>query len=64
MGERGPELFVPTSAGRIDASPGGGGREVRVAITVNTSAGASSAQALQRSSRQVASAVRRALREH
>ncbi|MES2493488.1 MAG: tail tape measure protein [Pseudomonadota bacterium] len=64
VGERGPELFVPTSAGRIDASPGGGGREVRVAITVNTSAGASSAQALQRSSRQVASAVRRALREH
>jgi len=65
VGERGPELFVPTSAGRVENSaPSGGGRDVRVAITVNSGAGTSSAQALQRSSRQVAGAVRRALSEY
>lgn len=65
VGERGPELFVPTSAGRIDANSGGGpARDVRVAITLNAPAGTSPAQALQRSSRQVASAVRRALRDY
>lgn len=64
VGERGPELFVPTSAGRIDAAPfGGAGRDVRIAISVNAPTGPAAAQALQRSSRQVASAVRRALRE-
>ncbi len=65
VGERGPELFVPTSAGRIETGNGGGGtRDVRVAITVNSAAGTGGAQALQRSSRQVASAVRRALRDY
>jgi hypothetical protein len=64
VGERGPELFVPTSAGRIDAAPlAGPGRDVRIAISVNAPTGPAAAQALQRSSRQVASAVRRALRE-
>ena len=62
VGERGPELFVPTSAGSIAANGSGApARDVRVAITINTPAGTDSAQALQRSSRQVASAVRRAL---
>ena len=62
VGERGPELFVPTSAGSIERSGGGGGgRDVRVSINVVTPAGSSAPQALQRSSRQVASAVRRAL---
>lgn len=66
VGERGPELFVPTSAGRIEANggPASAARDVRVAITVNGPAGGNSPQALQRSSRQVASAVRRALREY
>ena len=65
VGERGPELFVPTSAGRIDPSVGTGSpREVRVAITLNAPAGTTPSQALQRSGRQVASAVRRALREY
>jgi len=64
VGERGPELFVPTSAGRIDAAPTGpSGRDVRIAISVNAPTGPAASQALQRSSRQVASAVRRALRE-
>ncbi|MCL4672532.1 MAG: tail tape measure protein [Sphingomonadaceae bacterium] len=62
VGERGPELFVPTSAGRVEPSvPGGAPREVRVAITLNQPRGASAPASLQRSSRQVASAVRRAL---
>lgn len=63
VGERGPELFVPTSAGRVEsnATARGGTRDVRVSINVVSPAGASAPQALQRSSRQVASAVRRAL---
>lgn len=62
VGERGPELFVPTSAGRVEASlPGAAPRDVRVAITLNQPRGASAPAALQRSSRQIASALRRAL---
>jgi phage-related minor tail protein len=61
VGERGPELFVPTASGRVEAGGGGGGgREVRVAITVNAAAG-SAPETLARSSRQVARAVRAAL---
>lgn len=59
VGERGPEVFVPTSAGRIETR-GEGVREVRVAIHLTAPAG-TGPRALQRSSRQVASAVRRAL---
>ena len=63
VGERGPELFVPTSAGRVESNVAarGGAREVRVSINVVTPQGSSAPQAMQRSSRQVASAVRRAL---
>ena len=61
VGERGPELFMPSSAGRIEAGLGGGGRDVKVSINITAPAGTSAPQALQRSSRQVASAVRRAL---
>ncbi|WP_341713564.1 tail tape measure protein [Erythrobacter sp.] len=62
VGERGPELFVPTSAGRVEASPHAAGRsDVRVAITLATPRGTGAPVALQRSSRQVAAAVRRAL---
>jgi hypothetical protein len=61
VGERGPELFVPTSAGRIESAPSARPREVRVSIAVASPAGASAPQALRRSARQVASAVRRAL---
>lgn len=64
VGERGPEVFVPTSSGRVlaDGASAGGAREVRVAITVNAPAGAA-AETMARSSRQVARAVRRALDE-
>jgi hypothetical protein len=61
VGERGPEVFVPTSAGRIEPGAGAPSREVRVSIALTAPAGASVPRSLQRSSRQVASAVRRAL---
>lgn len=61
VGERGPELFVPTASGRVEAGgPGAGARDVRVTITVQAGAGEAPA-ALQRSGRQVARAVRAAL---
>jgi len=60
VGERGPELFVPTASGRVEPGGGGGGREVRISIIVNAPAGAEP-RALQQSSRQVARAVKRAL---
>lgn len=62
VGERGPELFVPTSAGRVEAAAASG-REVRVSIQVTPPKGSDAPTALRRSSRQVASSVRRALRE-
>ena len=63
VGERGPEVFVPSSAGHIEPNHALGGkpREVRVAINIATPQGTSAPVALQRSSRQVASALRRVL---
>lgn len=63
VGERGPELFVPTSAGRIEPGLSAPARDVRISIAITAPPGTSAPQALQRSSRQVASAVRRALNE-
>lgn len=61
VGERGPELFVPTASGRVDVpAAAAGGRDVRVAITINAPAG-ETAGALRQSSRQVARAVKSAL---
>lgn len=63
VGERGPELFVPAAAGRIEPAAGTGmAREVRVAITVNAPAGEAPAM-MGRSARQVARAVKAALAE-
>ena len=59
VGERGPELFVPTSSGRVEVGRGGV-RDIRMSITINAPAG-SEPQALGRSSKQVARAVKRAL---
>jgi hypothetical protein len=59
VGERGPELFVPTASGRVETGRGGV-REIRMSISVNAPAG-EAPQALARSSRQVARAVRQAL---
>ena len=64
VGERGPELFVPSSAGKIEPNATSrGGRDVRVSIQVVAPKGSAAPESLQRSSRQVASAVRRALTE-
>ena len=65
VGEGGPEVFVPTSAGRIEPNQGNRsvGRDVRVAIQLNAPRGESAPTSLKRSSRQLASAVRRALAE-
>jgi phage-related minor tail protein len=62
VGERGPELFVPTSSGRIEQRGTAGGRDVRVAISVQTPT-PSDPQVLRQSTRQVARAVRSALTE-
>lgn len=65
VGERGPEIFVPTSSGRVETGLGtpGGGRDVRVAIQLSAPRGTAAPTALKRSSRQLASAVRRALQD-
>jgi hypothetical protein len=60
VGERGPELFVPTASGRVEAPVAAGGRDVRVAITIHAPGG-QDAGALRQSSRQVARAVKAAL---
>jgi hypothetical protein len=60
VGERGPELFVPTASGRIETQRAGGGKDLRLSITINAPAGGE-AQALKASGRQVARAVRQAL---
>ena len=66
VGERGPELFVPTSAGRVEAGipQPGGGRDVRVSINLAAPRGTDAPVMLRRSSRQVASAVARAMRDN
>lgn len=64
VGERGPELFVPTNAGRVEAAAPSRRSDVRVAINLAAPRGTTTPTALARSSRQVASAVRRALMEH
>lgn len=64
VGERGPEVFVPTSSGRVEnGQTGAPGRDVRVAIQVAVPRGQAAPTAMQRSSRQIASAVRRALQQ-
>jgi hypothetical protein len=63
VGERGPEVFVPTASGRIETGGRGAGSDVRVAIQLAVPRGTAAPTALQRSSRQIASAVRRSLQQ-
>ncbi|MDO9370724.1 MAG: tail tape measure protein [Sphingopyxis sp.] len=59
VGERGPELFVPTASGRVEAA---GGTVRNIAITVNVRGEAGSEpQRLAQTGRQLARAVRRAV---
>lgn len=60
VGERGPELFVPSSGGRIEAPTLRQARDVRVSISVQTPA-PGDPQVLRQSSRQVARAIRSSL---
>ena len=60
VGERGPEVFVPTSSGSIAAPGGRAARNVRVSIAINAPAHAAP-EMLARSGRQVARAVRASL---
>ncbi|GAC1417042.1 MAG: hypothetical protein NVSMB69_18290 [Novosphingobium sp.] len=64
VGENGPELFVPTSAGQVVPSGGSSTRNVNVSIKVMAPAGASAPDSLARSSRQIAQSVRRALADY
>lgn len=63
VGERGPELFVPTSSGRVEAAGVAGGTNARpLLITVNVQGAAGQdPQRLVQSGRQLARAVRRAV---
>jgi len=62
VGERGPELFVPGSNGRIERmTSGGGARDVRVSIALH-SPQAGDPAVLRQFSRQIAHAVRAAIR--
>lgn len=65
VGENGPEVFLPTASGRIErgGEPGGQGRDVRVAIQLAVPRGTAAPTAMRRSSRQIASAVRRSLQQ-
>jgi len=60
VGERGPELFVPTSSGAVQPAMPAGGRAVNVAIRIDAG-GNDASRALQQSSRQVARAVKAAI---
>jgi len=59
VGERGPEVFVPQQAGRIEHI-GSGSRNVQVTMSIVAPAG-SEPQAFSRSSRQIAAALRSAV---
>jgi hypothetical protein len=61
VGERGPELFVPSQGGRIEPRRGGA-RDVRVSIAV-TAPQPGDPAVLRQSSRQLARAVRSALKD-
>ena len=62
VGEQGPEVFVPTSAGRIEpATPYAAAPDVRLTINISDNGQGSAPDQMRRSSRQVARAVRNAL---
>ena len=62
VGENGPELFVPTSAGRVETGAASNSApSVRLTINISDNGRGSAPEGLQRSSRQVARMVRQAL---
>ncbi len=62
VGERGPEIFVPSAAGRIEQTAAeGGAPNIRLTINISDNGQGSAPDQMRRSSRQVARAVRKAL---
>ncbi len=61
VGENGPELFVPSSAGRVEAFGARPSAPINLTIRVSDSGRGSAPDSLRRSSRHVARAVRDAL---
>ena len=62
VGERGPEIFVPTAAGRIEHTNSvGDAPNIRLTINISDNGQGSAPDQMRRSSRQVARAVRNAL---
>ncbi len=62
VGERGPEIFVPTAAGRIEQTSSiGDAPNIRLTINISDNGQGSAPDQMRRSSRQVARAVRNAL---
>ncbi len=62
VGEQGPELFVPTAAGRIERSGGlAATPNVQLTINISDNGQGSAPDQMRRSSRQVARSVRNAL---
>lgn len=59
VGERGPEVFVPTSAGRVETGGRRGG-DIRITVNVGAQSG-TDPQRMAQSGRQIAQAVRRAI---
>jgi phage-related minor tail protein len=60
VGERGPELFVPTAAGRIAPAGSAATSAINVTVNVSTPADASSSF-MQRTGAQIGRSVRQAL---
>lgn len=60
VGERGPEMFVPTASGRVEAAAGGGVRNIAITVNVQGQAGSEPGR-LAQTGRQLARAVRRAV---
>ena len=61
VGERGPELFVPTAAGRIEPNDSGPPAHIKLTINISDNGQHSAPEQMRRSSRQVARAIRSAL---
>lgn len=63
VGERGPELFVPNAAGRVESGPNAPARAITMTVNVHGGDRPGAPQALQRSGHQITRQLRRALEE-
>lgn len=61
VGENGPEIFIPTTSGAIDTGRSRAGPSINMTINVSDNGRSSAPEALNRSSRHMARAVRGAL---